>query len=1378
MEPQASESADYDAAERCIRTTQERVLAMLSSDDYGDRVDTTWLDARIARPEVARQPPSDELVVAHGALVTAFKAARARRDQVRKREHTRAALHCPQPVFPLSDAGGAAVQFVQTLGKGRSPPESLLAVTHNVTLVYDNVRYELRIAQTGPTSFALACPHDAPSDVLGEVQPLSDGGFFVQLGGKSQVVYASDTASGLRLTVKGQTCLFSIEYDPTALRADVAGKLSKQLVPEGAHVNEGDAYAEIEVLKMFMTLQVGEGGAGRVRWKRAEGAALSPGDLIATIELDAPEAVTHAEVFSGVFLADVADALAKPAAHDEKPHVLMRSALTTLERVLAGYAVPRDSYRLAMDNLAIALADRMLPLYEFEEAVSALSGKLTQALYWGLQQMARDYRENFNEATCPEFAVHEVLPVLDRHGRSLEAAARPAFIALIAPLRNIAEQYSNGTAGRTIAVLLTLVRSYLQVERTFRNRSDSDAWTCLRRRYPHDLGRVFDACLSHSAVRQKNELVCALLRHVREATEDARNASRGGAPGRRPAAGISHVLGQLGGGAPIGAFIPVLTELAGLSDKASPVALEARKLLIDQSLPSREQRRLQIEHAIGHVASTEALERFVSRSSPMKDLLLSFLSQPVVAVRRMAMQMYVRKTYQTHEIQGFVMEQPAAETFTAVQWTFKTFPPEALPPGLAMAHSESSHDMAMLRGASSPGAGPSDSDSSHLSDDARFPNSSIPSHVVRHGVFAFFLSLAEVEASLPAVLAKYPPAVKVVPKPHGGPVHVLHVAVLRSDTNSDTLTDAITQMLRRHLGALTTASVRRVTFLVGHGADGASKLPGIYTFRTQGEFAEDVLSRHIEPPHAFHLDLMRLTNFAIRLAGLRESSISGNVHIYEALPKRGAAVEAGLRGRPLKRFFLRVVSITSGYLPSETERLFVESLNALELRVGAEQQANPAFRASSNHVFLNIVSTDIVVEPAFVEEVIRTMLNRYWDKAVRLGVAHFEVKMICRFSPDSAPVPLRLLASNPSGYVLKIETYVEVKEGNRIVFRYIGQKHGLWDGIDVTTPYPIVRPFERERSIAFAHSETLYCHDFLELFEHAVELRWEAFRAARPASHARATRPAKTMRAVELVVQWRDGGTHPWTFADASRLHLVQVSRPAGKNDVGMVAWLLTLRTPEAPEGRQLVLIANDITVMSGSFGTREDVVFDLASKYARERGLPRLYLAANSGARIGLSATVRERYRVAWVNATDPTQGFEYLYLTPADYAELAAKTAVNAERVVVDGEERFRITDVIGDEADLGVENLCGSGTIAGETARAYTDIFTLTLVVGRAVGIGAYLVRLGHRTIQCASNAPIILTGHQALNKLLGRAIYTSNEQLGGANIMIPNGVSHIL
>jgi acetyl-CoA carboxylase / biotin carboxylase 1 len=87
-------------------------------------------------------------------------------------------------------------------------------------------------------------------------------------------------------------------------------------------------------------------------------------------------------------------------------------------------------------------------------------------------------------------------------------------------------------------------------------------------------------------------------------------------------------------------------------------------------------------------------------------------------------------------------------------------------------------------------------------------------------------------------------------------------------------------------------------------------------------------------------------------------------------------------------------------------------------------------------------------------------------------------------------------------------------------------------------------------------------------------------------------------------------------------------------------------------------------------------------------------------------------------------------------------------------------------------------GSGLIAGETSRAYNDIFTLTIVVGRTVGIGAYLVRLGQRTIQKTRHAPIILTGYQALNKLMGKEIYTTNDQLGGPMIMFPNGVSHLL
>ena len=114
-------------------------------------------------------------------------------------------------------------------------------------------------------------------------------------------------------------------------------------------------------------------------------------------------------------------------------------------------------------------------------------------------------------------------------------------------------------------------------------------------------------------------------------------------------------------------------------------------------------------------------------------------------------------------------------------------------------------------------------------------------------------------------------------------------------------------------------------------------------------------------------------------------------------------------------------------------------------------------------------------------------------------------------------------------------------------------------------------------------------------------------------------------------------------------------------------------------------------------------------------------------------------------------------------------------------------------GRQDGIGVENLRGSGMIAGETSRAYQETFTINLVgphfsyrdplashfslssplllfppvpappllplplqvTCRAVGIGAYLVRLGQRVVQ-VDNSHIILTGASALNKVLGREV----------------------
>ena len=66
--------------------------------------------------------------------------------------------------------------------------------------------------------------------------------------------------------------------------------------------------------------------------------------------------------------------------------------------------------------------------------------------------------------------------------------------------------------------------------------------------------------------------------------------------------------------------------------------------------------------------------------------------------------------------------------------------------------------------------------------------------------------------------------------------------------------------------------------------------------------------------------------------------------------------------------------------------------------------------------------------------------------------------------------------------------------------------------------------------------------------------------------------------------------------------------------------------------------------------------------------------------------------------------------------------------------------------------MENLRHSGMIAGETSEAYREVVTYSMVTCRAIGIGAYLVRLGQRVVQVESSH-IILTGYGALNKVSG-------------------------
>lgn len=389
------------------------------------------------------------------------------------------------------------------------------------------------------------------------------------------------------------------------------------------------------------------------------------------------------------------------------------------------------------------------------------------------------------------------------------------------------------------------------------------------------------------------------------------------------------------------------------------------------------------------------------------------------------------------------------------------------------------------------------------------------------------------------------------------------------------------------------------------------------------------------------------------------------------------------------------------------------------------------------------------------------MVMRYGPRLWKLRVLQAEIRMIIRSTPTSKCTPFRLLLANESGYYLDMHLYKEVSDPVTGQMKFeawpsTSGKPGPLHDLPISTPY-MTKDYLQLKRFQAQSNGTTYIYDFPEMFQAALIKLWEEHLECRPEIEM----PTQVMQCIELVID------------PNNPQRLIEQKRVPGENDCGMVAWRITLFTPEYPQGRDIIVIGNDITHLLGVFGPKEDFVFQRASEKARAMGVPRIYISANSGARIGLAEEVKDQFEIAWYDDENPDKGFKYLYLKPENYKKV--KDSVKVELIQDDNETRYKITDIIGKDDGLGVENLKFAGMIAGESSRAYNEIVTITMVTCRAIGIGSYLARLSQRVVQL-ENSHIILTGAGALNKLLGREVYTSNNQLGGIQIMYANGVSH--
>ena len=561
----------------------------------------------------------------------------------------------------------------------------------------------------------------------------------------------------------------------------------------------------------------------------------------------------------------------------------------------------------------------------------------------------------------------------------------------------------------------------------------------------------------------------------------------------------------------------------------------------------------------------------------------------------------------------------------------------------------------------------------------------------------------------------------------------------------------------------------------------------------EGEFKEVVLARGFWPHVAAQMEVERLGNFQVECVGMIASRSHGRkravdfvtpseyaIGVFlaeEFVPKSRQGAKLPQRDRRVflrasvyqKELLLAGVNVTmgghqrtpsgsvavdvahehTGHVAVDDDSVLADVLGSMELAVGQHGTA-------WNHVYINMVGTTCDDVPR-VEAAVANFIGGAFDDLRRLKVSCVEVRV-----GDWGEV----VALNTSGlkFTMTTTSYGETDEVGDAELPNTAAMQPFENSIEGKEPYPLLDTIQRKRMICQNLSST-YAYDFPEIFANALAL--DSVEPLRDGETKPKPNPfSVTNNRIEALVE---------LVLDTGTGQLVPTNRPPGLNDVGMVCWRVTLVTDEYPvDGREIILVANDITHMSGSFSPKEDAVYRASFDLAVKEGLPCVYISANSGARIGLDEAVKAAFRVAWIDDAKPTKGFKYVYLSEDDFEMLGANGRVQAVKEVSNGEVRWRLTDVCGGQ---GVECLQGSGEIAAATSRAYKNTVTLAYVTARSVGIGAYCSRLCQRVIQ-HQEAPLILTGASALNKVLGREVYTSNAQIGGPRVMGANGVSHLV
>ncbi|AIO00868.1 acetyl-CoA carboxylase, putative [Leishmania panamensis] len=1227
-----------------IRTSTPYVMELLETPAFRDcDVSTAWLDKLIAK-KAAEAPAHPRSI--HSALI----AASIYRNMRSMQEHKN--------------------KYISFLAAGHVPSVEYLSNLHTESYVSCSEKYTLSAGMVSLNEYAISLND---STVIVPYRILKSGALQLTIGDKTLVAYVAEEPSSLRITIGGKVTNFSGDVDPTKIMATVPGRLVRYVIANDGHVNEGDTFAEVEVMKMILPLRART--TGTLHHHAVPGSTIAMGSLLGKITPEDPSKVARPR--------EIKDPWPKElllARQYERPDGVTRA-------------------RRAAESLWVLVNGFHFKGVSIEERVhKAFAGLASLGL--SSVTLKAIHLPFIPASMCEETKEHPLTP---------------------------SDKYR--------VIIDTIVDRYVTVEQAFDGHSRQEAIEGLRSTL-NDNEAVFEVDFAHNQ-ECHHYVMRSLLKYLES---------------------NMLLLKSLKG---------TLSKLVTLKSFAyGSLLLQARYLLRMCALPSFTERKAQFAEAL----ESGSLLNLIA-SSFGYDLLCSIMfDRQMEHLVQICLELFIRREYfGESEIKDLDIFKEGSNWYASY-----SFNPIEDADALCMGDEQA---------VESPRASGGRGICAMLPDEKLFQST--------------------LASSFCDVLLNYSDDIVIA---------TVFFSVSRESTQPD-VACMCHLLLEENAIALQRFKKLETIYFVAHGMpDG----PHFFTFRAETSFQEDTLLRNVLPQSARRLELDRLSNYEVSM----HPTPYKDVHVFMAIPKKVGA--SALENRMFARVALAPHDMGMSPWTEATDvdvgHMLAKCLAALQV---ARDDSTVKF-PDSNHVFVKLI--ELTFDVRSLKSLLAAVASSYQGKLMELGVR--DVELSFHVKVPSGLIPMRVIANSPSGYGVSMHVYYESLVNGQVqlhraeasedvdyssmschsellvvvnprsptsaLFRessqlmravskledlremlpsekelqsavsMLSEPEEACDRVVTLGPYPQLSTREVKRLQA-RRADTTYVHDWPAVLNLIVRRDWMKLRRARdlPCTSI----PKDPLRATELFLS-EDGESLSTNNSCAL--------------PCGMVVWMIEYAPPhyfkmksEVAQTRRIVVVANDITFQSGSFAVPEDRVFKAASVLARAQGVPFVYISANSGARLGISTEVKKRFLVEFTDKND----IAYLYLTTSDYEELRAKgIRIEVEPLEVNGETRHILKGVVGGPTEyLGVENLSGSGLAAGEMSKNYNEVPTISLVSGRSVGIGAYLNRLGRRIIQ-TNDSPLILTGASALNRLLGKDVYMGNSQLGGKQIMVPNGVTH--